>query len=99
MTRDQIGKVTSRYLKIYVGHGYIPVENQEAGTPDECIQHALWMCEEIVTLLAQDKKYKAIRWLGFIEGVLFSAGENTTKELKEQRVDDHPLQAYSGRLH
>ena len=99
MTRDQIGKVVSRYMTVYIQYGYAPKENHGASTPNECVDHAMWMCEEIVKLLVQNDVPKALRWLGFVEGVLFTADDNSLGELKEMRSDDHSRFSRTGGLH
>lgn len=43
--------------------------------------HLLWMCEQV------DKTYsdtKAMRWLGFIQGVLWILGRKSIKQMKEE---------------
>ena len=50
----------------------------------ELLQHLLFMCEEIPRLLDQDKREKAMRWLGFAQGLAWSLGiVPTIAELKD----------------
>ncbi len=50
--------------------------------------HALWMIGETKKLLAEGRREKAMRWLGFIQGVLWSSGLISLKELKELNRPD-----------
>lgn len=45
-------------------------------------RHIMWMIAEALTW-KEERKEKAMRWLGFIQGVLFTKGYYTIKELKE----------------
>ena len=43
--------------------------------------HIHWMCQE-VQKFRTSKTEKAMRWLGFIQGYLYTTGEFTINELK-----------------
>lgn len=45
----------------------------------EILNHLLWMLNEIPSLIKQERKEKAMRWLGFVQGSLFTMGLITTQ--------------------
>jgi hypothetical protein len=47
------------------------------------IRHALWMIGEAREFAREDRLPKAFRWLGFIQGVLWSLGIITINEAKD----------------
>ena len=50
----------------------------------ELLQHLLFMCEEIPRLLDAGKREKAMRWLGFAQGLAWALGiVPTIAELKD----------------
>jgi hypothetical protein len=49
--------------------------------------HVAWMCTEAKTFVAEDRMEKAMRWLGFIQGVLWMTSFFSVSELK---VDNMP---------
>jgi len=51
--------------------------------PEDVMGHLLWMCNEIETKLADTDMSKADRWLGFIQGVLWSTSCATIDEMRE----------------
>lgn len=54
----------------------------------ERLDHALWMCREILRPLpAALDTDKAGRWLGFIQGVLWTAGVYAVEELRLHNID------------
>lgn len=97
MTADKIREVVARYEKRLTDEQFLPIK-----VPDQTqvgpflygveLQHALWMCDEIQRLLASGEVDRANRWLGFVQGVLWSGGlysigemadHNRTAPLKE----------------
>lgn len=59
-----------------------PPENPIHGRADRSA-HILWMCSEARKHLEADKVEKAMRWLGFIQGVLWADSHCTIAELKD----------------
>ena len=51
------------------------------------LEHCGWMLQEIGKMLAQNKIEKCNRWLGFVQGVLWSQGLLTIDQMKEQNRD------------
>lgn len=52
------------------------------------VQHARWMCSEGVLLVEQGRVEKAMRWLGFVQGVLWAHGLAEISELKDMNKPD-----------
>ncbi len=46
------------------------------------LAHARWMCGEIKRLCEEEKTNKAMRWLGFVQGILWTMGVFTISELR-----------------
>lgn len=44
--------------------------------------HVRWMCDEAAVFVAQGRREKAMRWLGFIQGALWQTGAFTIEQLK-----------------
>ena len=79
MTPDHILKVVSYYSEKFIALG-VPLVKHESSPglcPDtrQTQSHAHWMCLEIPGLLETPNGFeKANRWLGFIQGVLWTSG-------------------------
>lgn len=52
--------------------------------PTEILQHCAYMCEKIKNGDLKGKTNKMMRWLGFIQGALWSTGSYTIARLKDQ---------------
>lgn len=55
---------------------------------DEASAHLLYMCNQINEFIAEDRREKAMRWLGFVQGALWQAGVFTIDELKNHNRPD-----------
>lgn len=71
---DAAKAIISRYL-----NGVEPKQHHQGLTR----QHLRWMCEQIATL----SEAKAMRWLGYVQGVLVAWGVATLTEMKELSRD------------
>ena len=81
MTREKLLEVTEFYIRWFRlnGHGDL---NSHA--PNKALNHCHHMCRVMRDeLIPQSRTEKAMRWLGFVQGVLFARGEFTVAELKE----------------
>ncbi len=72
MTFDKVHEILRRYASDFRAAGALPVRDSGEGPlplggMDK--DHLLWMCEEVLTW-PDERKEKAMRWLGFIQGVL-----------------------------
>lgn len=54
-------------------------------------QHLLFMCGQIRELLGEGRREKVMRWLGFLQGVLWTDGYATLEELKRMNMPDPEL--------
>jgi hypothetical protein len=82
MTPTQIKHVAALYQnetlatvlgKRFTTHGQLP-DN------DHALAHAKWMCEEIALM---DNPGKAMRWLCFVQGVLWMTGRRSITEMRD----------------
>lgn len=55
------------------------VQPLERGTPRE---HVAWMLCKIPEFMASDRREKAMRWLGFVQGYLWASGLAGIDEMK-----------------
>jgi hypothetical protein len=55
---------------------------------DQRLAHLLFMCQEAQTFVDSNRVEKAMRWLGFLQGVLWSHGYCTLDELKRHSLPD-----------
>lgn len=55
------------------------------------VSHVLWMIDQARDFAHEDRLPKAFRWLGFIQGVMWTLGIVTIDEAKEaNRPKEHP---------
>ena len=80
MTTEKIISVMELYK--HTLRRYKPVR---FGTDSE---HVRWMCDETIALAKAGRTEKAFRWLGFVQGVLWSSQWFTLKELKTHSMPD-----------
>lgn len=52
-------------------------------TPQQMFMHVRWMAYEAAVLLRAGRIGKSLRWLGFMQGVLWATGKQTIEQLKE----------------
>lgn len=84
MTPEQMKEVAARYAAELKKDGYIAIENRGATGASSQMGHIVWMCERISMMLSVGSTYKAHRWLGFIQGVLWVNGYRTIDQMAEQ---------------
>lgn len=56
------------------------------GTDPTSLEHALFMCEEIGTMLDAGRREKSMRWLGYLQGALGVLGLMTLEEAKKSNM-------------
>ena len=95
MTKEKIAQVIDFYrdgLKFRGGYGCYPMRADADGlveTADEheiILPHLLWMCEETISFLEQDRVDKAFHWLGFIQGTMWASGMRTIEDMKRDNM-------------
>lgn len=80
MNLDQIHKAARKYRMALPD---ATKQDTSAKGPDflEVVRHCAWMCDEIVKgAMSQDK---AMRWLCFVQGCLWTHGIYTIDEMKD----------------
>lgn len=85
MTPDQIVNVVTQYTAVLQARG-CRARKAETSIPnsiDEKLDHAVWMCEQIFDFVKQSEWEKAARWLGFIQGVLYSHDIRTIDQMRD----------------
>lgn len=85
MTSAQIIKALHRYIAFFKGRTVVPMRSVADYTnPNANVasSHALWMCHETLKF-AEAKPDKAMRWLCFIQGVMWSHCGCTIEEFKD----------------
>jgi len=82
MGPNQIVFVADLYEQQLNHYGHRPKNlTEDKLAPVEATAHALWMCERIKGMAHQDIE-KACRWLGFIQGILWTRGIYTIDEMR-----------------
>ena len=89
MTDQQVTQVVAAYQARLSKEGYQPsridFDRTTASFPrSRQLEHVAWMCGEILAALSGGDREKAMRWLGFAQGVLWAQGVYAVNELKEQ---------------
>lgn len=99
MTAGQILEVISSYKKEFIQNYVLPIEYTDQGfttlpkipNPNECAQHCHWMIIEVENQIMKGEYEigKLNRWLGFIQGCLFSIGAHSISEMRNHnRTND-----------
>jgi len=82
MTLEQVKLIAVTYqdttLGMVLGKRY--TLNGQLPDNDHALAHAKWMCEEIALM---DNPGKAMRWLCFVQGVLWMTGRRTIDEMRD----------------
>lgn len=90
MRRRDANKLFNEYARrLRDGLGAQPdrFPSEQKIKPEEAkfvIAHALWMCEEAVTFSDAEKKQ---RWLGFVQGALWTLGIYPISDFKQHVTD------------
>jgi hypothetical protein len=59
------------------------------------LHHAVWMCGEVIQFANTQRMAKANRWIGFIQGVLWSHGVMTIDQMRQHNKPEG--EAFKGR--
>jgi hypothetical protein len=84
MTNQQIIDLCKSYIeRLDEEWGvYKAVRNDKADGPYEHLCHCKWMLAEIPKFLEENQE-KAMRWIGFVQGVFWSNGIYSVYEMRE----------------
>lgn len=89
MTPERVLEVAALYEKRFRDHGVLPLccrdpDADSLDGPTRNIRHVAWMLGEIKGQIAANEIEKAMRWLGFVQGVLWTYGWYALDEMREQ---------------
>lgn len=89
MTDEQVRQVVTAYRARLEREGYQPIQIDFDRTTSSFprsrqLEHVSWMCGEILAALQAGEREKAMRWLGFTQGVLWAQGVYAVSEMREQ---------------
>ncbi len=56
--------------------------------PTIATEHLLFMCDEIKQLVLSNRREKAFRWLGFLQGAVWAFGLTNLEELKKMNMPE-----------
>jgi len=92
MTPERVKEVISFYRQRLEVFGATPIRfpSDRPLTKDtDALEHCHWMLDRMEEFLEQGQLEKAFRWLGFIQGCLWSVGWFTVDELRHHN-SPHP---------
>lgn len=79
MTAQQLIEVSERYRQ----SARETLENANLQDMEPALPHLHWMCEEIQALVLSGQLDRAHRYLGFVQGVLWSMGQFSISEMAD----------------
>lgn len=88
MTNEKLISVFQRYLDTLTSMGVTAKQLDDytvpASTlgPEPILSHLAYMCETAIQLVLNGRVDKAFRWLGFIQGVLWTADVYSVEDMK-----------------
>ena len=97
MNRAQVVMVVRKYAAVLEARGADARRDPGASSPDLRASHVRWMCDEVQRMLEgygsgtlgvetesdRSKLDKAMRWLGFIQGIFAADGIMSVEQMKE----------------
>ena len=92
MTNEQIDAVITKYEEYLSVYG-VPMRypsNGETPDPVDAARHALWMCAEARRFLQGGQREKADRWLGFVQGILWTFGHYSIDDMRGHNTATPP---------
>lgn len=92
LTQEQAYAMLDFYCDLLEKQGYeaVPYPNPDArvggsvyrGAKYDALNEAYWMCIEARKLIRQGRWSKALRWIGFIQGLVWMCGLQSITEIK-----------------
>ena len=92
ISQEQAYAMLDFYCDLLEKQGYqpVPYPNVDArlggsvyrGAKYDALNEAYWMCEEARKLVRQGRWSKALRWIGFIQGLVWMCGLCSISEIK-----------------
>ena len=85
MTADKIREVVRIYRQMFGEFNVHPHKHHHNGTPlpADALSHCHAMLDEIDQFALEGRIEKAFRWLGFVQGCLWTIGVYTVADMKE----------------
>lgn len=89
MTETQILQTVKKYDAVLATKFEVQRHPTHAVAPsgEQALRHVRWMCAQVQTFVAEGKLEKANRWLGFIQGALWSLGRGSVDAFREDNRD------------
>lgn len=94
MTNDKVNSVLWSYFELLKGMGFGPARRREMGddfypgtSRGLSAAHCMWMCREAASWPAE-RLEKKFRWLGFVQGTMWSFGWRSIEEMKKDSMPD-----------
>jgi len=84
MTDETLRQKASRYSALFGSAGARPEAcdfSIKGPGPLQIAAHAMWMCEQVPRLLVEGKGAQAREWVRFVEGILWSMGAASFRDL------------------
>lgn len=84
MNETTIRAKAQTYTALFAKAGVEPKAfdfNKKLPNEREIAAHAIWMCSRVPVLLVEGKKETAAEWIRFVEGILWSCGVSSFREL------------------
>ena len=91
MTPDKVREVIRLYRAYFVEHDIEAIEyhhEQIVYSPHDTLGHCHGMLDKMVEFIQAGRIEKTFRWLGFIQGCLWSEGIHTLAELQDHSRQD-----------
>jgi hypothetical protein len=84
MTKDKIREVIKEYKQMLMFKECRKIRSNESivQTSSEVLNHCYYMLDKMEILIAEDRMEKVFRWLGFVQGCLWSLGFFSVDSLK-----------------
>ena len=113
LTQEQAYAMLDFYCELLDKQGYepVPYPNPDArvggsvyrGAKYDALNEAYWMCQEARKLIRQGRWSKALRWIGFIQGLVWICGLQSISEIKTHnrfipKTAEQVAEATSGRM-
>jgi hypothetical protein len=86
MTPSQVEAVTIQYDGVLDNLGVAAIRHSDKASlnKDEQQEHARWMCQEMLRMIADEGVTEKIhRWLGFVQGVLHCTGVYSINDMRD----------------
>lgn len=100
MTEEKIAEACSKLAEVLGVRGYLPRRltdaekdlGMDALAPDRVREHYAFMLTSIPEFVEQRRREKAMRWLGFLQGVAYGASKASIMTLAQMNMPDAPEQ-------